>query len=137
MKALTIWQPWAWAIAEGYKPIENRGWRPHWMLGKRFAIHAGMKYELAAVPQMISLGLTPPSPTGLFGGCIVAVAILDSIVTESDSPWFCGPYGLVLRDVVKIKPGVSVRGKQGFWDLPSNLAAEVEKRLLEARGKAA
>ena len=26
MKTLTVRQPWAWAIARGHKPVENRGW---------------------------------------------------------------------------------------------------------------
>ena len=26
--ALTVWQPWAWAIAAGLKRVENRGWKP-------------------------------------------------------------------------------------------------------------
>lgn len=28
MKALTLWQPWAWWVASGWKPIENRPWPP-------------------------------------------------------------------------------------------------------------
>ena len=26
MKALTLWQPWAWAMASGMKLVENRPW---------------------------------------------------------------------------------------------------------------
>ena len=26
MKALTVCQPWAWAIVEGHKSVENRRW---------------------------------------------------------------------------------------------------------------
>ena len=41
MRALTVRQPWAWAIAEGYKDIENRSWYPRLEPGEVFAIHAG------------------------------------------------------------------------------------------------
>lgn len=30
MKALSIRQPWAWLIANGYKDIENRSWRTNY-----------------------------------------------------------------------------------------------------------
>lgn len=42
MQALTLWQPWAWAMAFAGKPVENRTWAPpHSLLGQRIAIHAG------------------------------------------------------------------------------------------------
>ena len=45
MKAVTIWQPWAWAIAAGHKPVVNRTWSPlgriQW--GERIAIHAAKR----------------------------------------------------------------------------------------------
>jgi hypothetical protein len=44
LKALTLIQPYGWAIANGYKPVENRT-KPPWksVQGKRIAIHSGMK----------------------------------------------------------------------------------------------
>lgn len=44
MLALTVYQPWAWLIAHGYKAIETRSWAPserHLPRGTRIAIHAG------------------------------------------------------------------------------------------------
>jgi hypothetical protein len=42
--AITIWQPWATLIAEGFKPFEFRGWpAPVALRGKRIAIHAGAR----------------------------------------------------------------------------------------------
>lgn len=42
--ALTIWQPWATLVAEGYKPYEFRGWAfPASKVGQRIAIHAGAR----------------------------------------------------------------------------------------------
>lgn len=41
---LTVWQPWATLIAEGFKPYEFRGWpAPRSLIGKRIAIHAGAR----------------------------------------------------------------------------------------------
>jgi hypothetical protein len=47
MKAITVQQPWAWAIVHGGKSVENRTrigtWRP--ALGERIAIHAGQRWS--------------------------------------------------------------------------------------------
>ena len=47
------------------------------------------------------------------GGIVGAVDIVDC-VTESDSDWFSGPYGYVLRDP-KPLPFRPVRGQLGFF----------------------
>lgn len=50
MKALTLWQPWAWAMAFAGKPVENRTWAPpHALLGQRIAIHAGKTMDEEAL----------------------------------------------------------------------------------------
>lgn len=44
MKALTVWQPWASLIVEGFKPYEFRGWRCYnSMIGQRIVIHAAAR----------------------------------------------------------------------------------------------
>jgi hypothetical protein len=47
MKAITIKQPWAWAIALGAKTVENRSRQHPWTsaLGERIAIHAGKGWD--------------------------------------------------------------------------------------------
>lgn len=55
MKAVSLWQPWASAVAEGLKPIETRSWRTSyrgWL-----AIHAARRLPPVVVP---GLGLTGP-----------------------------------------------------------------------------
>lgn len=42
MKAITVKQPWAWAIRWGFKPVENRSQRTAYR-GK-LAIHAGLGF---------------------------------------------------------------------------------------------
>ena len=39
MKALTVWQPWAWLIVIGDKPVENRSWATDYK--GPMLIHAG------------------------------------------------------------------------------------------------
>ena len=92
MKALTLIQPWAFAIAFGGKRIENRGaWRDlcrgtdalasRGILGERIAIHAGKKVpreaDIAAVCDALWPGRVGPKSLPLMAkvtGGIVAVA---------------------------------------------------------------
>lgn len=103
--ALSVRQPWAHAIIHFDKDIENRSWQAvnHGLRQRgRIAIHAakGMtreEYEEAAA-FIDGLGWTCPGPSALFrGGIIGSVEVVD-VVGKSDSPWFFGPRGLVLRD---------------------------------------
>ena len=125
MKALSVRQPWAWLIIHGGKDIENRDW--YTGVRGRVLIHAskGMtqrEYLSAAhdVPAMRELGHDipeMPSPYDLFrGGVIGSVEIVDC-VENSDSPWFFGRFGFVLRDPkpLPFEPG---RGALGFFDWP-------------------
>lgn len=103
--ALSVRQPWAWAIIYGGKDIENRSWQAvnHGLAQRgRIAIHAskGMtreEYEEAA-DFMKGLGVTcPPAAALLRGGIIGSVEVVDA-VRKSESKWFFGPRGLVLRN---------------------------------------
>ena len=42
-RALSIRQPWAWLILNGYKDLENRTWRTDYR--GPLLIHAGMRVE--------------------------------------------------------------------------------------------
>ena len=49
MKALTVYQPWATLIVEGFKPREFRIWpAPQTMVGQRIVIHAAKRPMRAA-----------------------------------------------------------------------------------------
>ena len=80
MKAITLKQPWAYAITDLGKNIENRNWLP--MLyrssskGETLALHAGMSFdkEESWATILITSGVLPPSREKLITGAIVAVA---------------------------------------------------------------
>lgn len=130
MKAITISQPYASLIADGFKFIENRTW-PTSYRGP-IAIHAGKgtqylnKQELAEYPA----------------GCIVAMARLSACVTlksirERDATpcrhdliegtlkqWSDaarhihaeGPFCWILEDIKKLDEPIPATGKQGLWE---------------------
>ena len=43
MKALSIKQPWAWLIVNGYKDIENRTWKTNYR--GTFLVHASKGFD--------------------------------------------------------------------------------------------
>nr|WP_183262357.1 hypothetical protein [Aminobacter niigataensis] len=105
----------------GWKDIENRSWRqpnPGLKFRGRFAIHASLgmtRYEYEdAAETFAHLGYACPAPADLLRGGIVGVATVADIVKTSDSPWFCGPRGLV---IVEAEPVAFVRcgGQLGFF----------------------
>lgn len=138
MKALSIRQPWAWAILHAGKDIENRAWsgrHPGLRFRGAFLIHAakGMtrdEYEdFLATVHDISLehrfanGLTLPAFASLPRGGIVGVADVVDVISASASPWFFGPVGLVLANARPL-PFREVKGQLGFFDLPAIPFAE-------------
>jgi hypothetical protein len=153
MMALTVWQPWAWAIAEGFKLVENRDWKPAPKLlspGQRLAIHAAVRAvdreALMSVREALfrSRGRAdgalpwevPPADSKAYVlGGIVAVATYRGHVTLrrelplAQQPWFVGDFGWLLEGVVKLRQPVPARGQQGLWALPGEVLFAVDAQL--------
>lgn len=117
--ALSIRQPWAWLIVNGHKPVENRDW-PTTFRGA-FLVHAGKtkdreQYE-AAQEMAEEVGIELPPIDDLDYGGIVGKSYLHDCVTASDSHWFVGEYGFLVRDSTPL-PFVPFRGMLGFFNVP-------------------
>lgn len=117
MKALTVWQPWAWLIAEGVKDVENRTWAARYR--GPLLIHAGKRKtdrELKIARIFAARhGIRLPDEM-LYGG-IVAVATLTDCTRHSESPWWIeGCYAWCLKDVRPL-PFVPCGGHLGLWDI--------------------
>ncbi len=115
--AISVRQPWAWLIIHGGKDIENRTWKTK--IRGRVLIHAskGMTEEEYSATECwagCNLGVWLPERTLLLrGGIIGSVEIVDC-VTKSESQWFSGPYGFVLRNPEPI-PFRACRGMLNFF----------------------
>lgn len=130
IKALSIKQPWATLIVHHGKNIENRTWRTKFR--GRFLVHAsaGMTrgeyedaYDMAAV---INPSRNFPTFESLKRGGIVGSVELVDCVEESDSPWYMGSVGFLLRDP-KPLPFTPWKGRLGFFDVPDeNVAGLLE-----------
>lgn len=122
MKALSIRQPWAWAIVQGLKPVENRTWAPRHV--GELLIHAGQMVDDAGLQSMLATfpELRPQLPARWDLGGIVGVAEAVECVTEHPSRWFTGPFGLVLRNARPL-PFVRWPGKLGFFGVADDTVA--------------
>lgn len=116
MKALSIRQPWAWLIIHGGKDIENRTWSTKYR--GRILVHASQamsrpEYDAAKIVADTNNAYLPDFENLKRGGIIGSVEIADC-VNSSDSPWFFGPYGLLLRDPQPL-PFQPMKGRLGLF----------------------
>lgn len=139
MKAISIRQPWAWAILHAGKRIENRSWYCRYR--GPILIHAskGMtrdeygdfrdyyegfecgRPELAdPLHPRFGQSTRVPLPTmdDLPRGGIVGRAVIVDCISESRDPWFFGPYGIVLDEVEPL-PFRPLKGMLGLFEVPS------------------
>lgn len=136
MKALTVRQPWAWAIAKGYKTIENRS-RATSHRGP-LAIHAGRRWDEPkelwlrnAVSIARNLGFPLPNyladdmPYADTGLIIAVVDVVDVCTASRGGPVLkcdCGPWANAgethwkLADAYLLPDPVSAKGRLGLWD---------------------
>lgn len=152
MRALSIWQPMAWAIAVGKKPVENRSWPlPKHMLMERIAVHASKTYdEKWARAVRTYLDIEVPGARDVALGAVVAVTTLVGCIDdrafedlhEDDlahlgmakkigavRQFYSGPHGFLLAHTIALPEPVFCRGAQGFWTLKPEDEALVRAQL--------
>lgn len=127
--ALSIRQPWAWLIVNGFKDIENRDW-PTQFRGL-LLVHAGQtmarSYYDATVDELQAAGLCPfnlPVYEALERGGLVGWTQVVGCVSQHPSPWKQdGSFGFVLRESRPI-PFVPWKGRLGFFNVPLDALGE-------------
>lgn len=119
MRALSIQQPWAWAIinlpAKIRKDVENRTWQVKFR--ERILVHAPLKYDHKGAEWIRkTFNVDVPGSKDLpLGGFIGSVEIVDC-VEQLDSQWFFGLFGFVLRNPIEI-PFRVAKGQQRFFNV--------------------
>jgi hypothetical protein len=115
LKAISIRQPWAWLIVNGYKDIENRIWQPK--LRGRVLIHTG-KSNSDITPEVLAYikrrYRVPALPGSFDTGGIVGLAEITDCVENHRSKWFQGPYGWVLTGARRL-PFKRCKGQLKFF----------------------
>ncbi len=128
IKCLSVRQPWAWCLAHGVKPVENRDWRYPPRYRGPLAIHAGQRFDFDGLDWILAalgnvFGWRDPHPKDFNTGGIVGRARLVDCVTEHPSLWFFGPMGLVMEGAV---PTIfhPCSGRLGLFDVPAEWVRE-------------
>ena len=162
MRALSIRQPWAWAILHAGKDIENRDWKGYGgKLGRDkgfrgdVLIHASQRpnptrlvregEEFSAFCRERRITLPDGEHPGvlscrdLFRDCggIVGIARIVDIRPNGEAPasrWAIpGLLGLVLAQVEAFPQMVPCNGARGFWTVPPGVQALVDEQLLQLK----
>lgn len=142
MKALSVRQPWAWLIVNGYKDVENRNWRigRHSQHGFYRSQRADFSVKLPCRVYVHASKLDDPdawsfimitAPRDVYGrlvtvhatlprGTLIGEVDIVDCVTQSGSPWFEGPYGFVLANPKAYDKPIPCKGKLGFFE-PENI----------------
>jgi len=141
-RAATLCQPWAWLVAQGLKPTENRP-RGFWKFDFRgwFWIHAGLERSEKQWLSANALarqhgGVEVPTlddPRLVYGAIIGKARVVDMLpkpaLCELPNRWrMAGKFGYVLEDAMLLRRPVPCRGYQGFWRVPE----EVKSMLRDA-----
>jgi hypothetical protein len=142
MKVLTVCQPYAGAIADGRKPVENRTW-PTSYRGP-LLIHAGKSRAWLSTWEE---ELDGPLPATMFFGAIVAkVQLVECCRIEdlasrhpelADHPHASGPWCWVLADVEALRRPVPCPGARGLWEIAwptTQTLAEIVRPKQEQKG---
>jgi hypothetical protein len=128
VKALTVQQPWAWAIAAGHKDVENRTW-----ITKHrgpLAVHSSKTWDRQGMQACRSvledMGVVRPGEQVgdrhlLHTGLVLAVVELVDVC--DDRRCRCSAWGAIgmahwkLRDARPLSSPVPATGRQGLWDI--------------------
>lgn len=122
MKVITLKQPWASLVANGYKKYEFRSWKTKYR--GDLLIHAGKGIDMEAMKKFEYLKLEYPSSK-----IVAQVTITDCIELNdetnkkicSENPTIYGAknrtgFAWKLTNIKKIYSNDFVSGKQGFWN---------------------
>jgi ASCH domain len=125
VKALTLQQPWAWAVIYGGKDVENRRWRTAYR--GPLLIHAGKNADPdpEAHARLLWTMADPEAfaqPRGAFKAreAIIGFVYLSDVLTDSPSRWAtAGSYHWVMEFPSPVDPLVPCRGRPGLWVPPA------------------
>lgn len=132
MQAMTVQQPWAFAIARGRKTVSNQN-LPTAYRGP-LLVHASMRVDLKACdsPLIQAAGWDPRDPLATIGA-IIAVADLDQVCSAAvrDGSCDCGPWSdpashhWRLTAVRALPRPIVALGRPGLWEPKATLVTEV------------
>lgn len=139
MRAISLWQPWASAMAVGLKMNETRSWSTNYR--GPVAIHAAIRWtreeqsyyihhpDYSLLPAMVPLGKIVA-----IGNLVMCTPVENVIPTERERSWGNyseGRYAWIFDDVRALPEPIPFKGAQGFFNVPDQLVTALQA----ARGK--
>ncbi len=129
MKAISMYQPWAFWASFGIKGIETRlHKRFQSFLGKTIAIHAGLKYDRKAfsiAKKFVNYNHLEHQKDKLIYGAVICTAFVYRVgwLNSSHSKRACidcgeiNRFGLFLKDVKPLTKPIYIKGRQGPFNI--------------------
>jgi activating signal cointegrator 1 len=123
MKALTIKEPWASLIINGYKEYEFRSWKTNYR-GK-ILIHAGLSLEKENATKFkdynLDYGHGEIIGEAYLDDCVLIDENMNKELLKKDSLVYGASnhsmkYGFHLTKIKKYKNRIPCKGKLGLWD---------------------
>lgn len=141
LRAITLHQPWAWAILHAGKTVENRTWPlARWATGKWIALHAGAPQRTEADDAewiRTTFGLHVPANTGRGLVGLVKFGMPRPPVarrTQPEHQWEFGPWCWPITDRLALPSAIPIRGAQGFWVVPPGPPDQILEQLARVAG---
>lgn len=155
LRAITVRQPWAWAIVHGGKDVENRTRNIAGGFRGPVAIHAGLAFDDAGTWEdgpcedlLLDWFKDHPDDPATYPwrhrGAVLGVVDLGEVhpdCTEDVIGWgptpTCSPWAqshawhLCLSNSRQLSRPVPVRGRLGLWTLPDDVEAAVREQVAE------
>ncbi len=151
MRCFSVCTPWSWYLMFGGKNIENRAKNFPRNFRGRVLIQASktwnkedvlldMEYanKIWEINRFLAEGAPDLTLEYLYetrGHALGTIEIIDYI-TESESPWFDGPVGVVVRNPIMFAKPVPMRGMLGLFTVDVS-APEFQEQLKPAFSRAA
>ncbi len=115
MRVITIQQPYASLIANGYKKYEFRNWKTNYR-GALY-IHAGLKVDQVALQTYQHLGLDFPTGVIVAKVNLVDCVLAEEVLSPAERSNNDYQYAFVLDVIEQINSTEKIRGKLGLWRL--------------------
>ena len=114
MRAISVKQPWAWAIVAGYKDVENRSRQTNFR--GPLLVHAGLSLDPIGFQFLWETGLYKALPSALPQGGLVGMVEVVDCIKGYDSEWaFPGHWHWVLKKPRQFRNILPCPGRLGMF----------------------
>jgi activating signal cointegrator 1 len=139
MRAISLWQPWASAVALGVKRVETRHWSTNYT--GPLVIHAAKRWtrserEFAEIEH--TLGRLPSRLP--LGALVATCALIGCRRTEDVShqlgsiermygDYYPGRFAWFLSDIKPFAEPIPWKGAQGFFNVPDDVTSQSDAKV--------